>query len=166
MVPLSTWYIFPEVVRSRIRGLKLSRPTYMRTSASRTLKSVKSLISPLNINETASIRLGKLGVAEWFPGVCSVTWGQSSTVAFLSYVRAMELFSGGSKNGNNETAKMPKIGPIFRYKISYLEKYSNNRVPKSNRTWCYKCLTTPIIGHTGELTILPNESRRNFNLRK
>ena len=166
MVPLSTKYIFPELARFQIHVHKLWRPTCVRSKASRTLKSVKSLISPLNINETASIRLGKLGVAEWSAEVYRVTWGQSSTVNLLCYVRAMELFSGWSKNGIYETAKMPKIGPIFRHKISYLEKYSTDGLPRSNRTWCYKCLTTPIIGHTGELTIFPNESARNFNLRK
>ena len=166
MVPLSTKYIFPKVARFQFRVHNLWRPTCMRSGATRTLKSVKSLMSPSIWNETASIRLSKLGVARWFPGGCSVSRVQSSTAAFLCYVRAMELFSGGSKNGNNETAKMPKIGPIFRHKISYLEKYSKDCVARSNRTWCYKCLTPPIIGHTGELTILPNESARNFNLRK
>ena len=166
MVPLSTWHIFAEVVRSRIRVVKLSRWPCMRARASQRGNFPKFAKSHLIWNHSSSIRLAKLGVMEWSAEVYRVTWGQSSTVALLCYVQAMELFSGWSKNGINETAKMPKIGSIFRHKISYLEKYSNNRVPRSNRTWCYKCLTPPIIGHTGELTILPNESTRNFNLRQ
>ena len=134
MVPLSTNYILPELARFQIHVQKLWRPTCGRARASGTAKFLKSLMSHLIRNDSASIRLAKLGVVEWSAEVYRVTWGQSSTVTLLCYVRAMELFSGWSKNGINETAKMPKIGPIFRHKISYLEKYSMDRVPRSNRT--------------------------------
>ena len=166
MVPLSTWHIFAEVLRSRIRVVKLSRRPCMRARASRRGKFPKFAKSHLIWNHSALIRLAKLGVVEWSAEVYRVTWGQSSTVALLCYVRAMELFSGWSKNGINETAKMPKIGSIFRHKISYLEKYSNDRVPRSKRSKSCSYLNTPSIDLDGEAIPFTHALTRNFNLRK
>ena len=158
--------MFPEVVRSRIRGLKLSRPTCMRAGASRTWKSLKFAKSHLIWNDFLSVHVTKLPTPQWTPVVNGLTGCQLRPFPLLWYVCAMELFSCWSKNGINETAKMAKIGSIFAHKISYLEKYSNHRPQTRKRSASSSYLNTPSIGLDCEAIPFAHERTRNFNLRK
>ena len=118
------------------------------------------------MNDFSSRRVTKVSTPQWAPVVYGLTWGQLRPFAFLWCVRAMELFLCWSKNGPNATAKIPKIGSIFRHKISYLEKYSNDRVPRSKRSKSSSYLDTPFIGLEGEAIPFAHALSRIFNLRK
>ena len=118
------------------------------------------------MNDFSSRRVTKVSTPQWAPVVYGLTECQLRPFAFLWYVCAMELFSCWSKNGINETAKIPKIGQIFWHKISYLEKYLHHRPHRSKRSKSISYLDTPFIGLEGEAIPFAHALSRIFNLRK